>query len=241
MIPQIQIPKPCSQNPRNFYPTGKGGFCQSCQKEVVDFRKMSHKEVLNFIGKNPHSTCGVFLKKQVETVTVKNENKKLGPLWILSFMGLLGITTPSYSQTLNTPIQEQTTQTASSNTSKHTSQAGRIVRGKIFSAEDKGELPGVTILIKGTKIGTATNLDGEFVLEIPDSIKKNKIRLIISFVGFTIQEEKVSLKENSVNIGSVYLQEDQSVLGPYGIITPKKSLLNQLASYFRKETINSKA
>jgi hypothetical protein len=175
MIPQIQIPKPCSQNPRNFYPTGKGGFCQSCQKEVVDFRKMSHKEVLNFIGKNPHSTCGVFLKKQVETVTVKNENKKLGPLWILSFMGLLGITTPSYSQTLNTPIQEQTTQTASSNTSKHTSQAGRIVRGKIFSAEDKGELPGVTILIKGTKIGTGTNLDGEFVLEIPDSIKKNKI------------------------------------------------------------------
>lgn len=241
MISKIQLPNPCPQNPRNFTPTGNGGFCQSCQKEVVDFRKMSQEEVLDFIINNPKHRCGIFLKNQVESVSIKLENKRLGSLWLLSLIGLLGITNPSYSQRLGTPIQEQTNQIKSTNSTKLTSQTIKKVHGKIFSAEDKGSLPSVVILIKGTTIGTTTNLDGEFELEIPDSLRLSKFKIIISFIGFATQEKKVSLKENSVNIGSVYLQEDDSVLGPYGLNIPKESFWNQITRYFKKEvsTVNS--
>jgi hypothetical protein len=208
---------------------------------VVDFRKMSLEEILDFIINNPKHRCGIFLKNQVELNSNKRETKRLGSVWLLSLIGLLGITNPSYSQTLGTSIQEQTNQIKITNSTKLTSQTIKKVHGKIFSAEDKGSLPDVIVLIKGKAIGTTTNLDGEFELEIPDSLRLSKFKIIISFIGFATQEKKVSLKENSVNIGSVYLQEDDSVLGPYGLNIPKESFWNQITRYFKKEvsTVNS--
>lgn len=46
-------------------------------------------------------------------------------------------------------------------------------------------LPGVTILIKGTKTGTATDIDGKFSLEVPEGAI-----LVASFVGMKDQEVK---------------------------------------------------
>ncbi len=45
-------------------------------------------------------------------------------------------------------------------------------------------LPGVNIIIKGTKISTQTNFDGSFTIEAPD----NATTLILSYVGFDDQE-----------------------------------------------------
>lgn len=58
------------------------------------------------------------------------------------------------------------------------------ISGKVTNT--KGELlPGVTITIKGTSIGTVTDINGNFTLEIPDA--KNII-LVFSFVGMKSQE-----------------------------------------------------
>jgi hypothetical protein len=241
MSQEIHLPSPCSQNPRNFTRTGMGGFCQSCQKEVIDFRQMNQKEVLDFIRKNPKNTCGVFLKNQVKMAISKRENKKLGSLWVLSLMGILGITIPSFSQKTSQPNQEQNIKVGDSILNGKPTLLMKKIKGKIYSEQDKGELPGVTILIKGTKIGTVTNLNGEFELIIPDSFSVRKIKLVISFVGFSTQEKKIILKENSINIGSIYLHEDQSVLGPFGLVNPRKSVWNQVVGYFKKEDLDAKS
>lgn len=201
---------------------------------------MNKNEVIYFIRDNPKTTCGIFLKNQVETVITKSEKRKLGALWIMSLMGVLGITIPAFSQMPNQPNLEQKVKIGDSVSTEKPIQPIRKIRGKIYSEQDKGELPGVTILIKGTNIGTVTNLKGEFELIIPNSFRVKKIKLVISFVGFSIQEKKIKLKENSINIGSIYLQEDQSVLGPFGLVNPKKSVWNQVVGYFKKEDIVSK-
>lgn len=60
------------------------------------------------------------------------------------------------------------------------------ITGKITD-ENGNPLPGVTVLIKGTTIGTLTNNDGNFSLE---TSKENEI-LVISFVGYNKEEIKI--------------------------------------------------
>lgn len=57
-------------------------------------------------------------------------------------------------------------------------------------------LPGVTVMLKGTTVGTATDQDGKFNLEIP---KAGKIVLVFSFIG--MQPKEYTWKgETSLNI-----------------------------------------
>ena len=66
-----------------------------------------------------------------------------------------------------------------------TSAWGQIaVTGKITSGEDRGPLPGVNILIKGTTNGTISDADGNYQLTVSSSGDV----LVFSFVGFISQE-----------------------------------------------------
>ncbi|WP_276372697.1 hypothetical protein [Chryseolinea sp. H1M3-3] len=40
-IIQIAVPKPCHEKWSSFTKTTNGGFCGSCQKEVIDFTSWS--------------------------------------------------------------------------------------------------------------------------------------------------------------------------------------------------------
>lgn len=57
--------------------------------------------------------------------------------------------------------------------------------------DDKGvPLPGVTVLVKGTSLGTSTNTDGSFTLSLPD--EQSNGTLVFSFIGFATQEIPIS-------------------------------------------------
>lgn len=59
----------------------------------------------------------------------------------------------------------------------------KTVTGKVIDENGAG-LPGVSVVIKTSKTGTATNADGNFELSVPDD---NAV-LIFSYVGYTAQE-----------------------------------------------------
>jgi TonB-dependent starch-binding outer membrane protein SusC len=59
----------------------------------------------------------------------------------------------------------------------------RAVSGSVKSAEDGEALPGVSVLVKGTTIGTVTDRDGNYQVTVPDGAV-----LVMSFVGFKNQE-----------------------------------------------------
>lgn len=82
-----------------------------------------------------------------------------------------------------------------------------VVKGVVTSSEDGLPLPGATIMIAGTKIGTSTDLDGKYSLGKVDK----DATLIFSFTGFAIQNIKfngqetinVSLKPESVKLNEI--------------------------------------
>jgi hypothetical protein len=76
----------------------------------------------------------------------------------------------------------------------------REITGRV--TDEKGEgIPGATVLVEGTNIGTATDIDGNYNIDVPDGGV-----LVFSFIGYQTQ---------SVNVGSrdvvnITLTEDLS-------------------------------
>jgi TonB-dependent starch-binding outer membrane protein SusC len=65
----------------------------------------------------------------------------------------------------------------------------RTITGTITDETNTG-LPGVSVLVKGTSIGTVTDADGKYTLSIPTAYE-NDI-LLISFIGYASQEIQLS-------------------------------------------------
>jgi TonB-linked SusC/RagA family outer membrane protein len=93
--------------------------------------------------------------------------------------------------------------------------AQQAISGKVTDASGT-DLPGVSILVKGTNTGTATDFDGNFELEVSDA---NAV-LVFSYVGYADQELRATINMQ------VTLQEsaeslDEVVLIGYGTTTIK--------------------
>ncbi|MRT93760.1 SusC/RagA family TonB-linked outer membrane protein [Ancylomarina sp. 16SWW S1-10-2] len=57
-------------------------------------------------------------------------------------------------------------------------QQNRTITGKVFDSEGI-TLPGVSVVVKGTTIGTITTIDGDFVIDVPVDAKT----LLLTFIG----------------------------------------------------------
>lgn len=60
----------------------------------------------------------------------------------------------------------------------------KVITGKVTSADDDSPIPGVSIVVQGTTLGTVTDLDGNYSLQVPQDAQN----LIFSFVGMARQE-----------------------------------------------------
>ncbi|WP_426059813.1 SusC/RagA family TonB-linked outer membrane protein [Hymenobacter sp. B1770] len=92
----------------------------------------------------------------------------------------------------------------------------QVVSGKITSSE--GELPGVTVLLKGTTVGTATGGDGTYSLNVPN----RQGTLVFSFVGYATQEVPIDGRSQV----SIVMSTDAKALGEVVVVgygTQKKS------------------
>jgi len=94
------------------------------------------------------------------------------------------------------------------------------ITGKVRD-EQRQNLPGVTIQVKGTEFGAATDVDGEYSLSVPISIGKN-FTLVFSFVGMQTQEIAYAGKDtiNIVMRENVKVEDEVVVVG-YGITRVK--------------------
>ncbi len=73
-----------------------------------------------------------------------------------------------------------------------TSFAQSVVTGTITSQESGSTIPGVSIVVKGTNVGTTTTAKGTYTLTVP----AGRNELVFSFVGFSTQE--ISINNRSV-------------------------------------------
>ncbi|TXE12426.1 SusC/RagA family TonB-linked outer membrane protein [Algoriphagus aquimarinus] len=76
----------------------------------------------------------------------------------------------------------------------------RKVTGIVSSGEDGEPIPGATVLVKGTSVGAATDIDGKYSLTIPTEGKV----LVFSFIGTNTQEIQIGQQ----SVIDVVLQPD---------------------------------
>jgi TonB-linked SusC/RagA family outer membrane protein len=64
----------------------------------------------------------------------------------------------------------------------------RRITGTVTSAADGTTIPGASVVVKGTSLGTITNLDGAYQLDVPPGAEA----LMVSFVGMRTQEVPIT-------------------------------------------------
>ena len=109
----------------------------------------------------------------------------------------------------------------------------QIVKGMVI--DELGDpMTGVTIVAEGTTVGTITNLDGLFTLDIPSGVKN----ITVSFVGYTSQRVAVSTGKNiKIKLLPETTELDNVVVIGYG--TARKSDLTGSVSNLSSEQFNS--
>ena len=102
-----------------------------------------------------------------------------------------------------------------------------IIKGVV--KDSKGSvLPGVTVIIKGTSVGTATGIDGNFSLNL---VKQDTATLLFSFVGMKTKEVKwTGQSELNIVLEDEMSEMDEVVVIGYGTST-KKDLTGAVASF----------
>lgn len=104
------------------------------------------------------------------------------------------------------------------------SRQNKLIQGLV--KDDKGDvIIGATIKVKGTTIGTTTNMDGLYNLSVPS---ENSI-LIVSYIGYVTQEIKVGNRQNII----ITLKEDtksldEVVVTAYGVGQKKESMVGSV-------------
>jgi TonB-linked SusC/RagA family outer membrane protein len=87
------------------------------------------------------------------------------------------------------------------------------VSGTVLDEKGAG-LPGVTVVLKGTTIGTTTDENGRFSLRVPEGTASPT--LVISFIGYVRQEVAASGQALSVKLAPSAQQLDEAVVIGFG-------------------------
>ncbi|WPP51532.1 SusC/RagA family TonB-linked outer membrane protein [Catalinimonas niigatensis] len=97
----------------------------------------------------------------------------------------------------------------------------RNISGTVTAYEDSSPLPGVNVLVKGTSIGTITDIDGKFSL----SVSPEAETLVFSFIGLTGQEVAIGNQEEfNVSMTQDIQSLSEVVVTAFGLEREKKAL-----------------
>jgi hypothetical protein len=195
--PQLQRLKKCDQVWDEMTPVTGGRQCAKCDRRIVDFTGMDHREIAFFMAEQEAPACGFYLPEQLPQHQRKNF------LWPMS-IGLGAMLTAISNTTAAPVIQEVHVAPTDKKTTSPNETAIKtdtvIITGNIQTVDSLSgkieKLPGTTILIKGTKTGSYANENGDFRLAVlPEN---DTITLVIAFIGFEKKE---------ITIANLHLQE----------------------------------
>ncbi len=185
---KLSIPNQCSESFDSFTSTSAGGFCQSCQKEVVDFRDMTDAEVLSYFTQNRGKTCGSFRPAQLKTYKVQPQQHNhrftrmlsAGALSfsLFTFLPIIKGQAQTQDPIMVSPVQEE----EDVPNQKETGQRSYSMEGTVID-EDGEPLVGVVVLMPGVESGIFTDEDGKFTF--PDLQPGNT--LVFSYIGYESQ------------------------------------------------------
>ncbi|MBL0139482.1 MAG: SusC/RagA family TonB-linked outer membrane protein [Bacteroidetes bacterium] len=97
----------------------------------------------------------------------------------------------------------------------------RTITGKVTSSEDNLTVPGVSVVVAGTTIGTSTDIDGNFKITVPGTAKT------LRFSGIGMKTKDVTLGASNVVdvvLDADVMKLDEVVVSAIGIKQEKKAV-----------------
>ncbi len=180
---RIQIADPCHEKWDQMTPNDKGSFCQNCQKTVVDFSKLSDRQVAAYFKNPPAKTCGRFRPEQLNrTIPVYREMKPSFVTRAASFFltgmlaagSLQAATTNLFNPIKIHQVDGKSVITLSDNEVTPTTKGKRVIKGKVVDENNK---PIADVSVFWRSGNTLTDKNGNFKLVIPDDFKGKEIRV----------------------------------------------------------------
>ena len=216
----INIKKPCSENWSSFDKTKEGGFCDACKKNVIDFTNLNASQISQLILNSNSRICGRFHQDQLSHIYSKSKDTsnpysssllKIG----LTSIGLLLFGNDSWSAVTKLSSSSEAVQIEPTNDQSKTverSNDKHKISGTVID-EFGDSLPGVSINLKGSSIGTISDIEGKF--EFPSEVNSGDI-LVFSFIGMETQEYCVR-KDEPLSIVLNMIMDQYYLLGEISV------------------------
>ena len=207
---KLSVNIPCQEKFNRFSPTEKGAFCLSCSTEVIDFTVMTDQEIVDYFNTPKGKVCGRFHESQLKSYAVHQRTK----LTNYAALGIVGLSLASLLASAPAQAQEKepsTVEIQQSNLKKSqkrlnvTTTKSAVVKGTIF--DKSGALPGVSIWLKGTTLGTDTDIEGSFTF--PKPLKVGDV-LVFSYLGYATIE--IPIATHTMVPLQIKMKEDDSMI-----------------------------
>ena len=225
----LHILTPCNEDWNKMTSTQQGKFCDACSKQVVDFSMMSDQQILHYLSQHAGKLCGRFNSDQLARPLIETKLSRKQSWWLAMALPFTLIFQKSFGQKQSPPKQD---------IQKDYKQMGRPTMGapaivisdkkplKTITIKGKAEdefgnaVAGVSIVVKGTTIGVATDSLGEFLL--PVTTVNDSIKLTASYVGYGTIEKQINTNMNDTFVSFMFTQT--AMLGDVivmGYVSPK--------------------
>lgn len=212
---QLSVTDPCHENWDNMTASEQGRYCESCQKQVIDFTNMSDSQLAAFFKKpSSGSLCGRFFDDQLNR-DIEIPGKRIP--WIRYFFQIV---LPAFLVTAKASAQGKAKppKTAKVSTSERM-MLGAIaplptlktlvervnINGRVLDEEGVG-VPFASVMIKGATRGIAADSAGFFKIRDVEFNDKLPITIIVTSVGFEQNETMITGKEELVKTISIQLR-----------------------------------
>ncbi|MBV6647556.1 MAG: SusC/RagA family TonB-linked outer membrane protein, partial [Cyclobacteriaceae bacterium] len=113
----------------------------------------------------------------------------------------------------------------------------KVISGKVVDASDGSGLPGANVVVKGTTVGSVSDIDGNYRLTAP----AGSTTLVVTYTGYTSQEVEIGSRAViDFSLVEDLEQLDEVVITAFGLSQEKKALANAVQSVGGEELANAR-
>lgn len=268
---QLSIPEPCHEKWSEMTPKEQGRFCKSCEKILVDFTAMSDQQLINYFQNYNGKLCGRFRKDQMNRTIKPLPSPSFSRSYAASGLLAAGLLFGGMAEAQVNPINGKIVlgQTKddedcempilidgedivcifpelSDIDSECEMPISMIISGKITEAYSNNPIIGASIYIENTNTGTVTDVNGNYMLEIPQNLQDQIINLSVSYIGFEDESRIINLANlDTKDLNIVMEMSEQIILGEVYFHEPtpehKKSTITKIKDWLAEKKHNRQA
>jgi len=195
----ISIPKPCHENLADMAPSETGRYCTACQKNVIDFSKMTDAQIIRVLQKNT-SLCGSVHTQQLDRIlypqaqaTKQHGWQQLLIAMAIGFSSFRAEAAPGKKvmETAQNPVNKIPNQNDITIPGPDQKPETITITGRITDSSDGSPLLGVVVMLSSggnTLLRVVTDLDGKYSCTIKNT---GDLSLACHYIGYDIKSIRI--------------------------------------------------